>query len=67
MQAAEHAARFAAAVSSARDQARKAKPDQKAWLDGPFATELRTLSEMALGRPLPNSQQSLAAHTLQVT
>ena len=66
MQAAEHARRFATAVASAKAQPHAAKPDQKAWLDGPFATELKTLSEMALGRPLPNAQQSLAAHTIQV-
>lgn len=66
MQAAEHARQFATAVSAAREQARAAKPDKKAWLEGPFATELKTLSEMALGRPLANSQQSLAAHTVQV-
>ncbi|KAK9857222.1 hypothetical protein WJX84_010904 [Apatococcus fuscideae] len=63
--AAEHARRLAAAVASAREQPRASKPDQKAWLEGPFATELKILVEMALGRPLPNSQQSLAAHTLQ--
>ncbi len=65
-QAAQHAAEMRAAVEAACLQPRARKPSKRAWLDGPFAPDLQILSDMALGRPLSNAQQSILSRSLQV-